>query len=723
MQAQEMQAQKPRLLFIRPIRANLPGYIRAQLSQQLRCLEQSFDVSVISGSCDFDRECTIFEPDLVVFESGVYAGERNILNVRSHPGVPRLGFLNADAYCLTRSVFCADMEAWGVNEFFTSSVSMAEYFPAIADRMFSWPNCIDKASFDGVSEKKNIPVLFTGSEASHYPWRIRIRDVIARTYPTYVVPRLGWHAQSSHMPQGEGYVRLIAGSWFAPACGTIAHEVVRKHFEIPAAGACLLAEPAASLAEAGFVDMANCVFADKHDVLDKLDYLFNRTDVLKEIIRAGQAMVKGRHAMENRSQVAQWYRLRRSADANSRIVQDGPFGDLRLVPSSSRAWTRHVVSGGVDRALLERAASALLADRIGEAEGLFLRCLNYHLMPEAILGMTRVATKRGDPLKAEGWLAQSIAHAAEQHGATSPDPVEWAYWVRLALCRGDLDLAAERFRNYAGGDHPELARIREVLRWLGRGPGEDIRETPRPSVHDGKPVSLADWMKELCSDLRRCGQVRLADRIEALSGQLGAGEARSPQPHFSSGAALAKRAAISPAGLSRRLSIVPAVAKRRLRSFARAVKRRNEPSAFFQELTALAARMDVRNVFICGADPKGLLVSALVRGATANPGGQISIAAVATVAGPRSCTAGIPQLRRTEPGEPNGSLVSLVVAATDCDLGLDWFERHDPEFVAVEETDRPAGSHLFRSLAQHQGYEILRKGRDRSGYAVLRRSR
>lgn len=717
-----MQAQKPRLLFIRPLRANLPGYIRAQLAQQLRCLEQFFDVSVIAGPCDFDRECSLFEPDLVVFESGVYAGEREILNARSHPDLPRLGFLNADAYCLTRSVFCADMEAWGVNDYFTLSVSMAEYFPAIADKMFVWPNCVDRTIFNGVSQRKNIPVLFTGSEAAHYPWRIRIHDVISRSYPTYVVPRLGWHVQSSHMPQGEGYVRLIAESWFAPTCGTIAHEVVRKHFEIPAAGACLLAEPAASLKEAGFVDMANCVLADKHDVLDKLDYLFKRTDVLEEIIRAGQAMVMERHAMENRSQVAQWYRLRRSADADSRIVQDGPFGDLRLVRSSSRARMRHVVSGGVDRALLQEAASALAADRIGEAEGLFLRCLNFHLMPEAILGMARVATKRGDPPQAEGWLAQSIAHGFEHHGATSPDPVEWAYWVRLALCRGDLGLAAERIGDYAGGGHPDLARIREVVRWLGAAADEASHGTPRPSVHDGKPVSRAAWVKELCSDLRRCGQAQLAGRVEALPSKPGAVEGRSRKPLFSSDAAVINRATISAVGLSRRLGIVPAVARRRLRSFARAVKRRNEPSAFFQELAALAARMDVRNVFICGADPKGLLVSALVRGAAANPGGQISIAAVATAGGPRSCPATLPQSRQAERGEAIGSRVSLVVAAADCDLGPAWFERHAPEFVVIEETDRPAGSHLFRSLGQHQGYEILRNGSDRSGYAVLRRS-
>jgi hypothetical protein len=708
-------------LFIRPVRDNLPGYIRAQLAQQLRCLELFFNVSVIPGPCDFDRECTLFEPDLVVFESGVYAGERSILNVSSHPDLPRLGFLNADAYCLTRSVFSADMEAWGVRDFFTMSASMAEYFPAIADRMFVWANSIDTSIFHTAAERKNIPVLFTGSQAAHYPWRIRVHDAISRVYPTYVVPRLGWHAQSSHMPQGEDYARLIGQSWFAPACGTIAHEVVRKHFEIPAAGACLLAEPTASLAEAGFVDMENCVLADGHDVLDKLDYLFNRTDELEEIVEAGRALVLGRHTMQNRCQVQQWYRLQRWAGANSRIVQDGPFGDLRVVEASSGDRTRHVVSGGVDRALLKEAAAAMLGNRVGEAESLFLRCLNYHLMPEAILGMARVATKRGEPAQAEDWLAQSITHAAIHHGAPSPDPVEWAWFVRLALCRGDPDLAAERARAYSGGAHPELVRICRVIESLGRTPTARISETNRQSVHDGKHISLGDWVKELCSDLRSCGQGQLASRIEAVPGDAGPGETLDLKPISPPSVKAAPRASMSPVGLSRRLSVMPAVAKRRLWTFARSVKRRNEPSAFFQELTALAARTDVRSAFVCGADPKGLLVSALVRGAAANPGGQISITAVASLADSKSCTGGSQQVRLIERADDaSGRIMSLVVAAANCDLGSDWFKLHKPEFVVVEETDRPAGSSLLRSLSQCQGYDTLRNGTDRSGYAVLR---
>jgi hypothetical protein len=722
-----MQTQKPRLLFIRPIRANLPGYIVAQLQQQVRCLELFFDVSVVGGHCDFDRECSRFEPHLVVFESGAYAGDRKILNARSHPGLPRLGFLNADAYCLTRSVFIADMDRWGVNDFFTLSVSMAEYFPAIADRMFVWANCIDRSIFTGSSDEKskNISVLFTGNHALHYPWRIRIHDVIAGHYPTLVVPRPSWWQQHAYMPQGADYAKLIGASWFAPACGTIANEVVRKHFEIPAAGACLLAEPTTSLKEAGFVDMENCVFADKHSVVDKVDYLFRRTDELEQIIDAGQTMVLERHSMECRSQVAQWYQLSQFADASSRIVQDGPFGDLRLVPSSSGIRTRHVISGGVDRALLRQAVCAMQADRLGDAESLFLRCLNYHPMPEATLGMAKVAMKSGDPALAENWLTKSIYHAIEAHGATSPDPVEWAYWVRAALCRGDAELAAERIRGYPELNHPEIAGMRQVLDLLHStlAPvGENSRST-RPSVHDGEPLSATRWTDELCSDLRRCGQGDSAHRILSQSSKISALSKQCLEPYPSRATGMVRHAPVPVRSLIRRLSIVPAVVERRWRSLARRIIRRSQFGEFFQELTALAMRMDVHSAVICGADPTGMLMSALARGAAVNPGGPLVLAFATHAAELGTYISVHPSSELAESASGQTAChLSLVVAATHCDLGAEWFKRYNPNFVAIEQTHRPIGSDILRFLVQSYQYSLLRSGTDRAGYVILRRS-
>jgi hypothetical protein len=708
----------PRLLLFLPTRNALPPYIQWQLKQQIRCLELYFHVAVISGSCDFDRECCVSEPDLVIFESGVYAGEREYANIQAHPQLCRLGFLNADAYCATRTVFMSDMDRWGVREYFTSSVSMAEYFPSIADRMFVWANCIDRSLYSGDSLEKNIPVLFAGSEASHYPWRIRVHDVIGRNFPTLAVPRFNWWTQSAHMPQGEDYARLLGAAWFVPACGTICKEVVRKHFEIPAAGACLVAERSAALVEAGFVDMVNCVFADTHDVVDKLNYLLSRKDELIGIIEAGQSLVLARHTMESRSQIFQWHQLRKTGPLDGRIVQNGPFGDLRLVREESNAHGRHILSGGVDRGLLHQAEAALRKGLLAEAEALFRRCLNYHFMPEAVLGLARCALKRGLPREAEQWLGQSLDLVLKRYEAPTPDPIEWAYLARAALCRGELPLADQIARAFPQLRHPELDRMRVVV----GTPPEFLTavETCRPSVHLLPSLSVDAWLADLISDLRQCGQPDIAQVIED---RLTAASLEGLQDHTSRPGQIDRRFRLLPISTAqprRRGRVAARVMKHRLRSFARAIKRRHEPGPLLEELGKLASRADVRTVLVCGADPNGQLLSALAGGSSRNCTGPLTL---------MLCPAGAPpppydplqHAAQKTGGTLTERALSMVVVAEHCDLGSEWFATHEPEFVVIEATDQPVGSRLFRGLYDQGIYDLLTSGRDRSGFAVLRR--
>src|SRR5207302_353288 len=119
-------------------------------------------------------------------------------------------------------------------------------------------------------------VLFTGSQAAHYPWRNRINATISQYYPTLQCPHFGWHSErlTSRTVSGREYARLINAAMVAPTCGTIANDVVRKHFEIPACNTLLLTQQTPALEAAGFLDLTNCVFADSHNVVEKLDWLF-----------------------------------------------------------------------------------------------------------------------------------------------------------------------------------------------------------------------------------------------------------------------------------------------------------------------------------------------------------------------------------------------------------------------------------------------------------------
>src|SRR4029077_8229524 len=207
----------------------------------------------------------------------------------------------------------------------------------IADNLFSWPNCIDPETYRDYGEWKSIPVLFSGNTNALYPWRQKIIRLVSERYPSLICPHTGYDpgAAAAQVLFGERYARMINASVMAPACGTVAKEVVRKHFEIPACKSCLVTEQSAALEAAGFIDMENCVFADERDVLDKIQHLFRNPVELQEITERGYQLVHARHTFRQRDQIFQWYSLQRSLQPHQIIVQSNPFGPLAVVDKSS----------------------------------------------------------------------------------------------------------------------------------------------------------------------------------------------------------------------------------------------------------------------------------------------------------------------------------------------------------------------------------------------------
>ena len=248
------------------------------------------------------------------------------------------------------------MERWGISTYFTLSISMAEYSPAIADRLFVWPNFVDPDVFCDYGEKKTISVLITGSHALHYPWRNRINKLISKSLPTLTCPHFGWFdaGAASRTVFDEPYARLIGISFVAPTCGTIAKEVVRKHLEIPACKSLLITEETQGLKEGEFVDMKNCVFVNEANVLDKLDYLFKNLEVIDNISREGYRLIHSRHTLKNRGQLLEWLQLHRNLRPNESIIQTGPFGSLAIADGTFALTNYHVFSNGIDRDILRR---------------------------------------------------------------------------------------------------------------------------------------------------------------------------------------------------------------------------------------------------------------------------------------------------------------------------------------------------------------------------------
>jgi hypothetical protein len=725
---------KPHLLFFRTTQPDLPGFIKLHLDEHTRCLSQFFKVEVISGDCDYDRVCDTYQPDLSLFESGVYSRKHEIRNVETHPDVPKIGFLNSDAYCESRASFLVDMARWGVETFFTLSVAMAEYTPEIADRLFVWPNFVDAQLFHDYGQPKIIPVLFTGSQAKHYPWRNRISNIVSAAYPTMTCPHLGWFDQrlTFRMLQGEAYAKLLNSAHVVPTCGTIAHEVVRKHFEIPAAGACLMTERAESLLAAGFVDMGNCVFADEHDVLNKLDYLFSEPEELVRITNAGYELVHSRHTARHRNELLQWLNLHRGLAADEKIVQAGPFAALEVVANRRDVTNAYVISGGVDRELLRRGEAEQGAGNYEGAQHLYRRCLNYHfMMREPILKLAGCALAMGRPADALESIRKLISQSLEVHLSYEPDPVEWAYFIRALLCNGELREAVRYAFEFPALRHEELARIRSALCQVSESAAHNLLVPghSRTSIHKEVPQSSHDWLVGLCKVLDSCGQHRLSKLL------------RSREREFQSTLKTISRISLAASArdVAEQGTINISVAQtgwsdrirwtswsNRIRSYLRPWKQRFfGPDNFSRLAQQLAEQEPVKHAYIVGSSTRRGFYKTVIRGFMANPGGPIFY----SIPTSRQRSFGLPDRFWRRRGV--GIEIRDDFDASDCDFifilgeaaasAVDVGRLNRVRVVVIDGISGQSGQQAYERISEIDGLRLVAcDPADGEGYAVYR---
>ncbi|MFC3205721.1 glycosyltransferase family protein [Aquamicrobium soli] len=530
---------KPKLVFFQwdhQPNAGAAGYLLLHMQQHVKCLATHFDVVVVNQDCDYAEICDRHQPDLALFESGYRShGSRRttITNTAANPAVPKLGLHNGDPWCDRRAGFLSDMEQWGIDTFFSISTLMPRYTAELGENLFVWPNFIDPALFHDYGQHKVVPAMLTGQVYSLYPWRQQIFPLIRDRYPCLVTPQHDYASKDAGAALiGEAYARAINASLVVPTCGTEGGEVVRKHFEIPAAMACLVTEATPGLVAAGFVDGENCVFADRHDVIGKLEHLFAHRDELRRITQAGHDLVHARHTLKHRPQIHQWFTLNRQLRPGEKIIQVGPFGDLVRVERKSGQNSIHIAEAAHDRALLRQGDRLLAQGKAEEARNCYARCLDYvSYLPEARFGLALCALNQGDPDHAARLLADLIEVTTLDYGAADPDPVEWAYFLLALICRGDLKQADSIRDFYPRLSHRELSRTRHAMDQLtGRSTPEFARRS-RKSLHQLANRDDRQWLAWLAEVLQRCGQDGLGVRLGHSQGEAVSRPARRPTGH------------------------------------------------------------------------------------------------------------------------------------------------------------------------------------------------
>jgi hypothetical protein len=515
---------KPKLVFFQWKHDLLPMFLQLHMQLHVKCLSEFFDVVLINEHCDYQQVCDKYQPELTLFESGFrskISHKLNIKNTSAYPQIPKLGLHNGDSWCDCRAGFISDMEYWGIETFFSISTTTAEHTPEIAKNLFVWPNFIDSDIYHDYHQSKVVPVLFTGLMNSLYPWRQKMYKIISNHYELLALSHSGYKNYSTKMFQGEQYARAINSSWFVPTCGTIAKEVVRKHFEIPGSRACLLTEKAPSLEAAGFVDMQNCVFADENNVLDKLEYLFENTNELTRIINGGYELVQNNHTLKQRDQIYQWFNLKKKLKHDEIIVQLNPFHPLKIVTQSSRIKTKPIICNGLHLELLRQGDENLWAGKYDEAEALYLKCLDYiDWMCEPKLKLTLCNLFKGNAHTAFRWISGPLMNNFRVYKAFEPDPIEWAYFIVSLLCRGKLEEAMIRSKQFPLLHHPELDYVRCAISCIQNKVDKLIHLSckqvkSRSSIHQLPQRSLGDWINFLCVLLKACQQHSYANILRS----------------------------------------------------------------------------------------------------------------------------------------------------------------------------------------------------------------
>ena len=516
---------KPKLLYFQfRYDRRLPRFLLLHKEEHVRCLQQTFDVVVLSEDCDYDAACTTHKPDLTLFESGVpnpLCRRLKISNTHTHAHIPKIGLLHADAFCQGREGFISDMYEWGIDTFFTVATAALDFNRELEGRLFAWPNSIDPAVYRDYGERKSIEVLFTGNTGALYPWRQKLRAVVSKRYSsiTKVHPGYSPSAQASKVEVGEAYARMINSAFFVPSCGTVAREIVRKHFEIPACKSCLITERTAAIEAAGFADMVNCVFADEHTVLEKLDWLFGNIDKLQEITRAGHALVHSRHTMKQRDQIHQWFDLNRARSPEQRIVQPGPFLPLQLVAEGRVRFSEPDRRPQLE--LLAEGDTRFQRKDFEMARRSYRRCSNFvSYMPEPQLRIALCELQLGRAAHALSWVTRPLEFSLGTYGATDPDPVEWAAFLLCLLCLGRRREAARNARMYPTVHHLALRRVRWLVTFLVQGGSSqepiptEVFKFDRPTIHCLPRLPTREWIDQTVNALAANGH---GDSARALS--------------------------------------------------------------------------------------------------------------------------------------------------------------------------------------------------------------
>lgn len=389
--------------------------------------------------------------------------------------------------------------------------------------MFSVSLLFDDAVFHDYGLKKDFPVsVFGGFLAPEiYAWRGEVACEIGHHFPTFIYAHPGYlkpTPRHAFEVVGEQYAHILNRSHFSLADTTRFDYMVRKHLEIPASGAVLIAPESPVLKPYGFKDMENCILGEGDALFDKIAKVADDPELYEKIRKSGHDLVHSRYSRKHWRGILDFYECLRTLKPGETIRQMGVLGPFKAVPISDpplSAIADDYPASDVSERFDNLLNCILQNNRLHEVEAQLVEMSGwlFHMTEDWVL-LGIIALLKGDLTHASEFFMAARAIRQKFTGYTDFDPEEIAWLSLTAALSGNAELISLTQRESASMRHLSLRRVQ----WLGKilATGGDASNPPpevlrrqaddRISIHWTGQMDIRIWLNLIRRILDANGQ-------------------------------------------------------------------------------------------------------------------------------------------------------------------------------------------------------------------------
>lgn len=517
------QAPRRRVLCVRATPNSDASPLLKNISDEwLHALALHCDIETIEQDFDFEDVCRDRKPDLVVFDAvhWVRPFRLNIANIDAYPEIPRVLYLNCDPHDPLRPMLFGMLETYRVEAIFCG-IEHLQLTPQLSQYpSYILPLFIDGEIFKDYAVDKTIPVtIFSGHMfPSFYPWRATIAREIQHILPTLIYSHPGYKSdrRAPFEVRNADYARLISQSYFSLADTTRLDYVVRKHLEIPAAGAVLVAPDSDIVKRYGFVDMHNCILGTGKELYGKIYAVSLKPEAYERIKNAGYRLVQENFTRDHWTYLLDWYECRMARKTGEITQQIRQFGKFRNVPAKPDSpWIdQFSIHDNPLSLILRNARDAILAnDDLADTRTALhdaAQWIGHVGEPWFLLGILAILEGNLDDAIV-AFTRRGNAQAQLDTSVGRLDPCEIAWLLLLSAFLNDTGLRAMLLQQAESVPH---VSIRRTL-WLLSGPtmqvdienGDLLGPVPGDclSIHWLGDEDFPQWLALMIRVLEGCG--------------------------------------------------------------------------------------------------------------------------------------------------------------------------------------------------------------------------